>query len=172
MFRWLGAHNRCWIAVAALLFLPRAALAEASANPLPRFVSLRSDEVNLRTGPGMRYPIEWVLTKREMPVEVIAEHETWRKIRDAQGSEGWVHQTMLTGKRTVLVTGQGGIKASLLVQAPQDGAPTIAKVEPGVVGRLLQCPRGKDYCKVELEGVQGWLKRGNFYGLKANEVIE
>jgi SH3-like domain-containing protein len=152
--------------------VPHSAQAEASSNPLPRFVSLRSDEVNLRTGPGMRYPIEWVLTKREMPVELIAEHDTWRKVRDPQGAEGWVHQTMLSGKRTILVTGQGGAKAALLIQAPQDSAPTIAKVEPGVVGRLMQCPQGKDYCKVELEGIQGWLKRGNFFGLKTNEVIE
>src|SRR5438876_886029 len=71
--------------------------------PVPRFVSLRSEQVNVRTGPGERYPIEWVFTRRDLPVEIVAEFENWRKIRDSEGSEGWVHQRMLAGRRSVLV---------------------------------------------------------------------
>src|SRR5579862_3380664 len=84
----------------------RAAGTEASGLPLPRFASLRSDEVNLRSGPGVRYPVDWIYTRRDLPVEVIAEFDTWRKIRDWQGTEGWVHQSFLSARRMVVVTGE------------------------------------------------------------------
>ena len=74
--------------------------------PIPRYVSLRSDEVNIRTGPGVQYPIEWVFTRRHMPVEVVEQFEHWRKIRDIEGTTGWVHQSMLSGKRYSIVTGE------------------------------------------------------------------
>ena len=74
--------------------------------PLPRFVSLRADQVNLRTGPGVRYPIDWVYRRRDLPVEIIDEHETWRRIRDWEGTIGWVHQSMLQGVRNAMVTGE------------------------------------------------------------------
>src|SRR4051812_46096299 len=77
----------------------------AAGGNLPRYLSLRSDEVNLRTGPGVRYPVDWVLQRRHMPVEVLAEFENWRKIRDWQGTEGWVHQSMLSGRRYAMVMG-------------------------------------------------------------------
>ena len=84
-----------------------AALAQNRADPLPipRYVSLKSDEVNVRTGPGVQYPIEWVFTRRHMPVEVIEQYEYWRKIRDVEGTTGWVHNSMISGKRSALVTG-------------------------------------------------------------------
>lgn len=141
----------------------------ASGLPLPRFVSLRAEEVNLRTGPGVRYPIEWVVTKRELPVEIIAEFDTWRKIRDSQGTDGWVHQTMLTGRRTLIVLGPG-IKR--LRRSDNDGAAPLANVEPGVVGRLLQCPRNGEFCRVEVEGYQGWMRRDEFWGVYKGEFIE
>src|ERR1700738_2020313 len=81
-----------------------AASADSEASlPVPRFVSLHADRVNLRTGPGDRYPIDWVLTRRDMPVEIIAQFEHWRQIRDWEGTKGWVHQRMLAGKRDVIV---------------------------------------------------------------------
>ncbi|MDP7625068.1 MAG: SH3 domain-containing protein, partial [Rhodospirillales bacterium] len=67
-------------------------------KPLPRFVSLRADEVNLRTGPGVRYPVDWVYQRKNLPVEVIAEFGTWRKVRDVQGSQGWIHQSLLSSR--------------------------------------------------------------------------
>ncbi|TAN47390.1 MAG: hypothetical protein EPN26_14000 [Rhodospirillales bacterium] len=141
----------------------------ASGLPLPRYVSLRAEEVNLRTGPGVRYPIEWVIAKRELPVEIIAEFETWRKIRDFQGTDGWVHQTMLTGRRTLLVTGSAIRK---LRRTDSEEAAPLANVEPGVIGRLLQCPRNSSLCRVEIEGYQGWLKRDEFWGVYKGEYIE
>ena len=82
------------------------ALAEGSGLPLPRFVSLRADQVNLRTGPGVQYPVEWVYQRKDLPVEIITEYRTWRKIRDWQSTQGWVHQSMLSGKRSIIVTGK------------------------------------------------------------------
>ena len=113
-----------------LLFAATAAFAgETSGLPLPRFVSLRSDEVNLRAGPGVRYPIDWIYARKDLPVEVIAEFEAWRKIRDWQGTEGWVHQSMLTGRRMMVVMGQ----ARSLRASDADSADPVAVVEPGVV---------------------------------------
>ena len=73
--------------------------------PLPRFVALRTDDVNLRAGPGTRYPIEWVYKRRELPVEILREFEVWRLVQDADGIKGWVHQATLTGRRSFIITG-------------------------------------------------------------------
>src|SRR3977135_3649158 len=82
---------------------PSTAHRKGSGLPLPRFASLRSDEVNVRTGPGTRYPVDWVFKRKGMPVEIVAEYENWRKIRDWQGASGWVHQSLLTGKRSFII---------------------------------------------------------------------
>ncbi|MGC2854921.1 SH3 domain-containing protein [Novispirillum sp. DQ9] len=144
------------------------AAAQSSGLPLPRFVSLRSDQVNMRSGPGVRYPVDWVYLRRNLPVEVIAEFDTWRKIRDAEGAEGWVHQSMLAGRRTVQVITN---RAPLRRTADELGAPA-ALVEAGVVGRLVQCPTGSVFCRVEINGVQGWLKREEFWGVYKAEFVE
>jgi SH3-like domain-containing protein len=169
----LARLARCLLAggtiLGALLFTDASTVAaESSGLPLPRFVSLRSDEVNLRTGPGVRYPVDWIYSRRDLPVEVIAEFETWRKIRDWQGTEGWVHQSMLAARRMIVVTGQ---QRRLRADA-DDQAPPLAMVDPNVTGRLLGCPRAKSFCKVEIETVQGWLKRDEFWGVYQGEYTE
>jgi len=131
--------------------------------PLPRFVSLRAGEVNLRTGPGVRYPIDWVYRRRDLPVEIIDEFDTWRRIRDWQGTLGWVHQSMLQGRRTILVVGEQRV----LRRDPEAGAPGLAYATPGVIGEIKKC-RG-DWCKVVLEGFTGWLRKSNFYGAYGDE---
>lgn len=142
----------------ALAWLPPPLGAAESSLPVPRFVSLRSDEVNVRTGPGVRYPIDWVFVRKTMPVEVLAEFDTWRKIRDVEGTEGWVHQTMLSGRRTALVTGE----IRELRRRNDPSAPAIAKLEPGVIANLLEC---KDvWCRLEVGGQKGWLQRSEFWG--------
>jgi SH3-like domain-containing protein len=156
------------IILALLLLTQGAVAAENSGLPLPRFVSLRSDEVNLRTGPGIRYPVDWIYTRRDLPVEVIAEFETWRKIRDWQGAEGWVHQSMLASRRMVVIVGQ----QRRLRAEPDEKALSLALVDPNVTGRLLGCPRAKTYCRVEIENIQGWLRRDEFWGVYQGEFIE
>src|SRR5215216_2043872 len=103
---------------------------KGSGLPLPRFASLRSDEVNARTGPGTRYPVDWVFRRKGMPVEIVAEFENWRKVRDWQGASGWVHQSLLTGKRGFLIS----TKSAELHKTPTNDAPVVARLEPEVVG--------------------------------------
>ncbi len=132
-----------------------------SGRPLPRFASLRAAEVNVRTGPGVRYPVEWVFKRRSFPIEIVAEFDTWRKVRDWQGTVGWVHRSMLSGRRTVLVTGL----VRMLYSEPAAGAETVARLEPGVVAELLQCE--KSWCEVQASGHSGWLRKGEFWGARA-----
>jgi SH3-like domain-containing protein len=134
--------------------------------PLPRFVSLRAAEVNLRTGPGTRYPIDWVYRRRGLPVEIIDEFDTWRRIRDWQGTEGWVHQSMIQGQRGLLVTG----KRHTLRRRPESSAPGVALVDAGVVGVLQRCET--DWCEVTLGSYSGWLRRDAFYGLYPDEKLK
>jgi SH3-like domain-containing protein len=150
------------LVLAAALALPAGAVEK---ERVPRFVSLRSDEVNLRTGPGERYPIDWVLVKKGLPVEVLDEYDVWRRIRDSQGSEGWVHQRMVGATRTVIVTG----KLRTLRAEPGDDAAALAHVEPGVIARLLECRDA--WCRVEAQDIKGWLKRGEIWGVYAEETV-
>lgn len=153
----------------ALMLAPAALSAgETSGLPLPRFVSLRSDEVNLRTGPGVRYPIDWIYARKDLPVEVIAEFEAWRKIRDWQGTEGWVHQSMLSGRRMMVV--MGAVRS--LRNSDADSADSLAVVEAGVLGRILQCPRNRDFCRIEVNQNQGWMRRDEIWGVYKGEWIE
>ncbi|MBI3506429.1 MAG: SH3 domain-containing protein [Proteobacteria bacterium] len=146
--------------------LPLAAQTAREGLPIPRFVTLRSEEVNLRTGPGVRYPVEWVFVRRQMPVEILQEFENWRRIRDAEGTEGWVHQSMLTGRRAAVVTGE----IRNLHRRPEAEAPVVARVEPGVIGALLEC---KDaWCRIETGGFRGWLTRGEIWGVYPNEAVK
>src|SRR5690349_11644648 len=100
-----------------------------SGLPIPRFASLRSDEVNVRTGPGTRYPVDWVYKRKAMPVEIVAEFENWRKIRDWQGASGWVHQSLLTGKRSFIISS----RTASLYKTPASSADVVAKLEPEVM---------------------------------------
>ena len=145
-----------------------ASLAGAAAEkglPLPRFAALRADEVNLRAGPGDRYPIEWVFTRKDLPVEIFQEWEHWRKIRDSEGTEGWVHQRMLMGKRSVLIV--GGTRP--LYAAPQPGAAVVARAEPGVVARLLEC--SGPWCRIEADKIDGWVHRNESWGVYPTETV-
>jgi len=140
--------------------------ANPSGLPIPRFVSLRSNEVNLRTGPGLTYPIEWIYKRKAMPVEVVEEFDTWRKIRDWEGSEGWVHQSMLDGKRSFLVTASEVYEMRL---APDYGAHPAARLSPGVIGDLLEC--GPDWCRAEVQGYRGWVERSKIFGVLPKETF-
>ncbi|HEY7690254.1 MAG TPA: SH3 domain-containing protein [Dongiaceae bacterium] len=166
------ARTGCWrAAVLSLLLWPAPAAADTALGtetqlPLPRFVSLRSNEINLRTGPGINYPVEWVYHRRGMPVEVVAEYDSWRKIRDWQGTEGWVHQSMLDGRRGALIVGGERI----LRREPMAGAAGVARLEPGVIVQLKEC--GAGWCRLESGGYDGWLQRDEFWGAYPGESVE
>ena len=153
----------------ALLFLapvPGAADAARDANgQTERFASLRASEVNVRAGPGVRYPVKWKFVQRHMPVQVIAEFDTWRKIRDWEGAEGWVHRAMLSVKRSLIVVG----RSRTMRQHADDRAPAVARLAPGMVAVVIKCPN--EWCQIEAQGYEGWIRRNGVWGVTPNERL-
>ena len=141
----------------------------ASGLDVPRFVSLRSNRVNARSGPGNRYPIEWVYMQKNAPVEIIAEFEFWRKVKDWEGSESWVHKSMLTGKRYAKITNLG--KNNLYAKADMKSE-VIAKVEDEVVGEIVECQSGKNFCLLDFGNINGWILKNYLFGVYPKEIIE
>jgi SH3-like domain-containing protein len=139
----------------------------ATSLPLPRFAALRSDEVNLRAGPGTRYPIEWVYKRRELPVQIQREFEVWRLVQDPDGIKGWVHQATLTGRRSFIV----GAGDATLRRDAQDGAAAVAILKPGVVGHVRACQGTSDWCQVQVGDLRGFLRRSQFWGTLAGETV-
>ena len=146
----------CAVAVAAIA---------QGALSIPRFVSLRSSEVNVRTGPGMQYPVVWVFVRAGLPVEIVATFDVWRKVRDIDGVEGWVHQNLLSGERRAIVLGE----VRTLTRTPTTVQP-VAMVEPGVVARVLECAGA--YCRLDVAGHKGWLLREQIWGVYPNETLD
>lgn len=138
-----------------------------SGLPVPRFVSLAADKVNARTGPGSRYPIAWQYQRRNLPVEVVAEYEYWRRVRDHDGTEAWVHKNLTSGKRYALVD---GIVRPLLARA-DPASDVLLTAEPGVQVRLRKCPNPA-WCQVEIAGEKGWMERRHLWGLYPYEVFD
>ncbi|PWR21937.1 SH3 domain-containing protein [Zavarzinia compransoris] len=133
---------------------------------LPRFASLGSSEINVRTGPGSQYPITWKYVRSGLPVEIVAEFEYWRKIRDHDGSVGWVHKSLLSGKRFASV--EGAIRV-LYADAADDSRPVL-RLEPGVLVRLERCKGA--WCRATVEGKRGWLMRDWLWGVYPDEVLD
>lgn len=163
------------VLVAAMLFLAAAAASAAepdagrkgpSGLPIPRYVSLAADKVNLRSGPGVRYPVAWVFEKRNLPVLVTAEFDYWRKVRDQDGAEGWVHKSLLSGRRYAQIVGQ----ERTLRREPRADAAVVLRAEPGVLGRLLACREA--WCRLEIAEFDGWLPRQHIFGALAGEKFE
>jgi len=130
-----------------------------------RFASLRADDVNVRAGPGVRYPVKWKFVQRNMPVQIVAEYDTWRKIRDWEGAEGWVHRAMLSSKRSLIVVGQG---ETMRKDATDDSA-AVARLAAGYVVTVSRC--GREWCEVEAGGYEGWLKRDRVWGILPGERL-
>lgn len=141
-------------------------ISEKSGLPVPRFVTTRSASINVRTGPGERYPVEWVLKKKGMPVEVVAEYDTWRKVRDWEGTVGWVHQAMLTGRRAAVVYPDKAVLRS----APEPTAAPTAELAPGVITKIENCH--DEWCEVTLEKLKGFVRRSELWGTYPTETVE
>ena len=158
----------CAVAIASLLvFVPAAMAVTSTGLPVPRFVALKADEVNVRTGPGTRYPIQWVYHKQGMPVEVVEEYDAWRKIRDVEGTTGWVHKGMVDGRRNVIITG----KAPQIVRIDADeNSKPILKVEPDVIARVVEC--SANWCRIQASGRKGWIEKTHLWGVYPKETIE
>ena len=166
-------RNAPLIRVAAAILVvaltgPTARAAEKS-EPIPRFASLKADVVNLRIGPGDRYPVEWVYHRKGLPVEIIAQLEQWRRVRDSQGTEGWVHQRLVAATRNVIVKG-----AQRVLYAEADAtSPPVARLDAGVIAHLLECR--KEWCRIEAQNasntIRGWLSRDEIWGVYPDEIV-
>lgn len=140
---------------------------EVTKLPLPRFVSLRGDEIYARTGPGTRYPVQWIYKRKNLPAEIVQEFDTWRKIRDVDGEEGWVHQSLLSGKRYVSVNASASIP---LYQDHNDAARVVALVESGSILKVNECDDG--WCSLSKTGYEGWIAYNFLWGVYEGERIE
>ncbi|PPQ29711.1 hypothetical protein CCS01_20685 [Rhodopila globiformis] len=139
----------------------------SEAKKLPRFASLRADEVNMRAGPGRRYRINWVYKRRDLPVEIMREYDVWRWVRDPDGIEGWMQQATLMGRRTFIVQ-----KADATLRAEaSDAAAAVAILKPGVIGRIRSCEAASDWCNVQAGSYRGYLRREQFWGVFPGEAI-
>ena len=132
----------------------------------PRFAALRAEKVYLRAGPGPDFPIQWVFVRRGLPVEILASFDIYRKIRDSEGTVGWVNQQLLSSRRTVLVAGE----IRELHGDPNPTSEVVARLEPGVIASVSKCD--PTWCEVKAGGYKGWLKRAEVWGLEADEVIQ
>lgn len=132
--------------------------------PLPRFVSLKASESNVRRGPSLSHRIDWVFKRRNMPLRVVAEYGHWRKVTDRDGMGGWVHYTMLSGARTVIVD-----QDLLPLRArPDVGSPENAVLEAGVVARLGEC--NPNWCRLTAGGYRGWAPKDVLWGVAPDEL--
>ncbi|MBX3445692.1 MAG: hypothetical protein KF765_02970 [Parvibaculaceae bacterium] len=139
--------------------------------PVPRFVSLKSSKANVRRGPGSDFPIDWVYRKSGLPLEVIAESNNWRRVRDHEGDGGWIWHTMLAGERSVIVDAaenDGGPVA--LRSAPRGDAAVVAYAEKGYIARLKSC-RAR-WCRLDIRGLEGWIAQDQLWGVYAGEEFD
>ena len=134
--------------------------------PLPRFVSLKGDEGNARRGPGLTHRIDWVFTRPGMPLKITAEYEHWRRVEDQDGAGGWVHYSLLSGVRSVMVT----LDMAELRDAPDGHGQVLAQAELGVVARVQECTA--DWCRISADGEKGWVQKSALWGVAPGEVIE
>lgn len=146
---------------------PAAEGRSSSGLPIPRFVSLSSEKVFVRTGPALRYPIKWVYQRESLPVEVIQEFDTWRKIRDMDSDAGWVHQSLLSGERTGVVKGEANLAVR---RQPEEGGAIQAYLEPNVVVFIENC-QGQ-WCQVASQGYDGWAERKFLWGIYDTEDFD
>jgi len=138
--------------------------------PLPRFASLKTDRVNLREGPSKDHPTKWVYQRAGLPVEITAEFEIWRRVRDAEGVEGWVLHSLLSGRRTALVTPTKKGENSNVFARPSESADPAATLQSGVIVNVRKCDGA--WCLVDGEGFKGYIEQIRLWGVYPNEKIE
>jgi len=146
------------------------ATGSVSGLPVPRFVSLKSDKVNVRGGPNQDQDVRWVYTRAGMPVEITAEFENWRRIRDWEGAEGWVYHSLLSGKRTAVVVPNLKDELVPVYETADTKSAVVAKLQGGVQGTLQSCTG--QWCEFRGKGFAGWVRQDRLWGAYPNEKIE
>jgi SH3-like domain-containing protein len=143
----------------------------ASGLPVPRFVSLKSDKVNMHIGPAKTYEVKWLYQRAGLPVEITAEFETWRRIRDADGTEGWVYHSLLSGRRTGMVTARGADDLVTLHEKPDVQSAVTARLERGVIASVKRCS-GEGWCYLAGRGFEGYMQQTRLWGVYPNEKVD
>lgn len=140
--------------------------------PVPRYVSLKTDRVNLREGPSKEHRTRWVYQRAGLPVEVTAEFETWRRVRDADGTEGWVLHSLLSGRRTALVAPWSRNKDEVFPMrgAASEDAVVVARLQPGVVTNVASC--ANSWCRVSVGNINGFIRQERLWGVYPNEKVD
>ncbi|MEG6508417.1 SH3 domain-containing protein [Methyloligella sp. 2.7D] len=151
------------------------ALAQAkgrvSGLPVPRFVSLKADRVNVRRGPSIDQSIDWVFSRAGLPVEVIAESDNWRRVRDSEGSEGWVFHSLLSGRRTVLISPWVKDKKTVpLYRDDKTSAGIVAELQPNVLGDVIECDG--TWCEISVDDYEGYVQQELLWGAYRGEVVK
>jgi len=134
--------------------------------PLPRYVSLKTTEGRARRGPNRSHRVDWIFTRRDMPLRVTAEFEHWRRVEDNEGQGGWMHYSLLSGVRTALITRDMAPMRS----QPRPGASEVAYLEHGVVARIMSCD--PEWCRLRVENLRGWVARDALWGVEAQETLD
>ena len=137
-----------------------------SGLPLPRYVSLKNSEARARRGPSQSHRVDWLYTRRGLPLRVTAEFDNWRRVEDSDGEGGWIHYSQLSGVRTVLITQDMAVMHS----RPQPNAPEVARLEAGVIAYIMQCAPG--WCRVSIDGTRGWVETGALWGVEPDEILD
>ncbi len=169
---------RLWLRLAAIGLLlgaaspsvpsPNSGLGTVTKLPVPRFVSLRTNKVNFRAGPGFQYPVTWVYQRDGLPVEIIGEFDVWRHVIAPDGGSGWVHEATIRAHRTFYVSSS---RAALLARPASDGG-TVANLAHGVTGALIACAAASEFCKVGTANETGYLARVDFWGAFPGEAVK
>ena len=134
--------------------------------PIPRYVSAKSNKMNVRRGPGTDYKIDWIYMQKGNPFLITAEFGPWRKIEDFEGEGGWVHYSLISGSRYIIVLDQ----ELLLKRKPKKNSLNIAQLNRGVVARLLSAK--SDWCEIEVGKYRGWVTTESIWGLEKNEIFK
>jgi SH3-like domain-containing protein len=148
-----------------------AASAAQNAPKLPRFVSLKSDKVNVRRGPSTDQAIVWVFSRAGLPVEVIAESDNWRRVRDSEGADGWVFHSLLSARRTVLVTPWSKDHSSVpLYSSRSTNSRPVASLQSGVLGNVVECDG--EWCQLSVDDYSGYVQQDRLWGVYKGEVVK
>lgn len=159
-----------WAASSTLGFAAKETPVTTSGLPVPRYVSLKSDHVNVRAGPTKDNDVSWIFTRSGLPVEITAEFENWRRIRDSEGAEGWVYHSLLSGRRTAVVTMKHKEELASIYERPDASSIVAARLQAGVVTQVKRCSSG--WCRVIGAGFDGWIEQQRLWGVYADEKLD
>lgn len=169
-----GWRHAALVAIVALGLAPAAAFAgndaAGSGLPVPRFVSIKSDRVNVRAGPDKDHDVAWIYTRVGWPVEITAEFEDWRRIRDSDGTEGWVYHSLLSGKRMAAVQLKSKTALAPLYDKPDEKSPVTAQLQFGVLATVKRCTG--TWCQISGAGFDGWIEQNRLWGVYPDEKID